>query len=72
MMILFVPFQLCLVFVRVPKKNYKFLTFLDPNVDNGGVSRGRSVAVDVGVSDRWQVTCGRWHKTCDMLHVTFT
>ena len=24
-------------------------------VDNGGVSRGRSVAV--GVSDRWKVTC---------------
>ena len=33
-------------------------------VDNGGVSRGRSVAV--GVSDRWKVTCDRWKVTCDM------
>ena len=36
-----------------------------------GVSRGRSVAVAVGVSDRWQVTCDMCRKTCDMLHVTF-
>ena len=32
-------------------------------VDNGGVSRGRSVAV--GVSDRWKVTCDTPH--CDLL-----
>ena len=37
-------------------------------VENGGVSRGRSVAV--GVSDRWKVTCDTRHKTCDMGHVT--
>ena len=33
-------------------------------MDNGGVSRGRSVAV--GLSDRWKVTCDRLKVTCDM------
>ena len=33
-------------------------------VDNGGVIRGRVVAV--GVSDRWKVTCDRWKVTCVM------
>ena len=37
-------------------------------MDNGGVSRGRSVAV--GVSDRWKVTCDMWHMTCDMRRFT--
>ena len=45
---------------------------------NGRVSRGWSVAVAVGVSDRWQVTSDTqnvtreiWHMTCDMWHMTF-
>ena len=33
-------------------------------VDNGGVSRGRSVAV--GVSDMLKVTCDMGHVKCDM------
>ena len=37
-------------------------------VDNGGVSRGRSMAV--GASDMWKVTCDMWHMTCDISHVT--
>ena len=37
-------------------------------MDNGVVSRGRSVAV--GVSDRWKVPCYRWKAKCDMSHVT--
>ena len=32
-----------------------FLIWNQSTVDNGGVSRGRSVAVDV--SDPWKVTC---------------
>ena len=36
--------------------------------NNGGVSRGRSVAVVV--SDMWKVTCETWHVTCDIWHVT--
>ena len=35
---------------------------------NGGVSRGRSVAV--GLSDRWKVTCDMWHVTSDIWHLT--
>ena len=29
-----------------------------------------SVAVAVGISDMWQVTCYTWHRTCDTWHVT--
>ena len=35
-----------------------------------GVIRRRSVAVALGVSDRWKVTCEMWHVTCDIWHVT--
>ena len=37
-------------------------------VDNGEVSRGRSVVV--GVSDRCKVTCDMWHVTCHTWNVT--
>ena len=37
-------------------------------LDNGEVSRGRSVAV--GVIDGWKVTCNRWKVTCDRWKVT--
>ena len=30
-------------------------------IHNGGISWGRSVAVIVGVSDKWQVTHNTWH-----------
>ena len=42
---------------------------LDPqsqDMPTEGVSRGRSVAVAVGVSDQWQVTCDMLHVTRDM------
>ena len=40
-------------------------------MDNGGVSRGRSLAVRV--SDRWKMTCDMWHVivTCDLWHMTY-
>ena len=37
-------------------------------VANGGVSKGRYVAVSV--SDRWKETHDMWHVTCDMWYVT--
>ena len=35
-------------------------------LDDWGDSRGRYAVVDLGVSDRWQVTCHLWHLTQDM------
>ena len=37
---------------------------------NWGVCRGGSVAVAVGVSDRWVLTEYRWHALCDKWHMT--
>ena len=34
------------------------------------LARGGSVAVPVGVGDRWQVTGDKWKVACDMWHVT--
>ena len=41
-----------------------FWIWIQSAVDDGGVSRRRSVAV--GVSDRWKVTCYMLHVICDM------
>ena len=36
----------------------------------GELAGGGSVAVAVGISDMWQVTCNTWHMTHDMKHMT--
>ena len=35
------------------------------------LARGGSVAVAVGVSDRWHATRNTWHMTCDTWHLTY-
>ena len=47
----------------------KFGIWNQSTVDNGVVSRGRSVAV--GVTERWKVTCDTRHVTSDMSHMTW-
>ena len=36
----------------------------------GVLAGGGSMAMALGVSDRWQVTCDNWHATWDTWHVT--
>ena len=54
------------------EKNYFWVYANHPPVHSGGSVAGRgSVAVAVGVSDRWQVTHDTQHMTHDMWHVTY-
>ena len=46
-----------------------FISFLVLQTSHkGGVKKGRFVAVAVGVSDNWHVTCYMWHMTLDIRH----
>ena len=58
----FLHFDIFLGFCLFPKQ---------PTMHSGGFSRGRSVAVAVGVSDWWHVTPDTWHVIHDTWHFFF-